>query len=72
MDCNSADRPARTRRTADGRQQIVICDKVVNQFARASLRNARASIANNPEISTEVRTEILRDLDREIERIERE
>ena len=40
--------------------------------ARSSLRQARDSIARNRVISEDVRTEILEDLDREIERIERE
>lgn len=66
------DVPARSSTTADGRPQIVICDKRINRFARSSLRNARNSIANNPEIDAEVRNEILRDLDEEIARIERE
>ena len=50
----------------------MICDKRMNRFARSSLRNARESIAHNPEISEEVRREVLRDLDEEIARIERE
>ena len=64
--------PARSSVTADGRQQIVICDEVMNRFARSSLRNARESIARNPEISEEVRREVLEDLDQEIARIERD
>lgn len=64
--------PARSSTTADGRPQIVICNKLMNRFASSSLRNARNSIANNPEIDAEVRNEILRDLDEEITRIERE
>jgi len=72
VDCDGADAPARTTRSADGRQRIVICERVANRFARNGLRNAREAIARNPEIDAEVRNEVLRDLDEEIARIERE
>ena len=74
MSCDgaTADNPTRTESTDDGRQRIVICNKMVNRQARNSLRRARESIANNSEINPEVRNEVLLDLDREIERIERQ
>ena len=58
--------------TADGRPRVVICPRDMKQIARSSLRFARNSIAHNPEISDDVRTEVLQDLDEELERIERE
>ena len=58
--------------TDDGRQRVVICQRDIQRATRSSLRGARAAIANNPEISEEVRNEVLRDLDQEIARIERE
>lgn len=71
-DCDGNDSPVRSSRTENGRTRIVICERRVNRMARSSLRNARESIARNPEISDEVRREILEDLDVEIERIERD
>lgn len=62
--------------TADGRSRVVICQRDVERralaSARAGLRGARAAIAANRALDEEVRREILRDLDEEIERIERE
>lgn len=64
------------RVTADGRTRVVICQREIESRARAQaqagLRQARATIAANREISEAVRREILVDLDEEIERIERE
>jgi erythromycin esterase-like protein len=59
-------------RTADGRPRVVICQRQIQLAAQTGLRNARNAIAGNRAISDEVRSEILRDLDKEIERIERE
>lgn len=67
--CDENER-ARTR-TEDGRPRVVICQRQIQLAARSSLRGARAAIAHNREISDAVRAEILRDLDQEIERIER-
>jgi beta-lactamase regulating signal transducer with metallopeptidase domain len=58
--------------TADGRPRIVICQHEMTQMARSSLRIARDSIARNPDMSEEVRSEVLRELDQEINRLERE
>lgn len=58
--------------TADGRPRVVICPRETQQIARSSLRFARDSIAGNHELSAEIRREVLRDLDAEIERLERE
>lgn len=71
-DCAEGDNPVRSTRTEDGRQRVIICNVQINRMARSSLRNARNAIAQNREISAEVRNEILEDLDEEIERIERE
>jgi hypothetical protein len=57
--------------TEDGRPRVVICQRQVELAARTGLRSARDTIAHNRAISDSVRAEILRDLDREIARIER-
>lgn len=68
--CNPRER-ARTT-TSDGRQRVVICQRDYQMAATNGLRQARASIARNPQISEEVRREVLQDLDDEIRRIENE
>jgi beta-lactamase regulating signal transducer with metallopeptidase domain len=59
-----------------GKHTIVICERAIERHALRSavfgLRQARASIAGNRELDAEVRNDILEDLDKEIERIERE
>lgn len=67
--CDEKER-ARTR-AEDGRPRVVICQRDIQLAARSGLRGARAAIAHNPEISDDVRREVLRELDEEIERIER-
>ena len=66
------DGPAPATTGEDGRSRIVICNSQMRRFVFSDLRNARNSIANNRQISEEVRNEILSDLDAEIERIERD
>jgi bla regulator protein BlaR1 len=44
----------------------------VQRIVRSSLRQARAAVARDPELSNEERTEALRELDQEIERLDRE
>lgn len=59
-----------------GKRTIVICERRIERHAKlgalSGLRGARAMIAGNRELDASVRNEILQDLDREIERIERE
>ena len=59
-----------------GKRTIVICERRIESHARlgalSGLRGARAMIAGNAQLDGEVRDDILNDLDREIERIERE
>jgi hypothetical protein len=62
----------RRTQTEDGRPRVVICERQIQLAAQTGLRGARNAIARNRAISDEVRTEILSDLDKEIERIERE
>jgi beta-lactamase regulating signal transducer with metallopeptidase domain len=59
-------------RTENGRKVVVICQPQVSVQLRSSLRQARDSIASNPQLSPDIRDEILADLDDEIERIERQ
>jgi bla regulator protein blaR1 len=67
--CDDDDRQVTT--TTDGRPRVVICPTDMRQIASSNLRFARESIAHNQQMSEEVRAEVLRDLDAEIERIER-
>lgn len=60
----------RHERTSDGRQRIVICQRVAKRQALAGLRNARNTIARDRNIDPDVRDDVLDDLDSEIERIE--
>jgi len=59
-----------------GKKTIIICERRIEERAKlgalGGLRGARAMIAGNRELSAEARDEILRDLDREIARIESE
>lgn len=60
----------RTETTDDGRQKIVICERVAQRQALRGLRSARETIARDRQIDPEVRDEVLQELDEEIERIE--
>jgi beta-lactamase regulating signal transducer with metallopeptidase domain len=57
---------------ADGKRVISICRKRINASASAGLRSARARIAQDPGMPEEARQEVLRSLDREIERMEKD
>ncbi|GGD94399.1 hypothetical protein GCM10011515_12770 [Tsuneonella deserti] len=59
-------------RSADGRQVIRICQKRIGQEALAGLRSARASISADADMPENARSEALRSLDREIERLEKD
>lgn len=61
---------SRTETTDDGRQKIVICERVAQRQAIGSLRSARETIARDRQIDPDVRDEVLEELDQEIERIE--
>jgi bla regulator protein BlaR1 len=62
----------RHERMADGRQKIIICERVAKRQALGGLRSARNTIARDRQIDPEVRDEVLHELDEEIERIENE
>ena len=68
--CDTSER--RRTMTADGRPRIVLCERDIELAARSGLRHARNSIAGNRHISEDIRKEVLRDLDEEIERLESE
>jgi beta-lactamase regulating signal transducer with metallopeptidase domain len=59
-------------RSADGKRVIRICAKRIALNAASGLRSARARIAGNSGMSEATKTEVLRSLDREIERIEKD
>jgi beta-lactamase regulating signal transducer with metallopeptidase domain len=56
--------------TPDGRQRIIVCDRVAKRQALGGLRSARASIATNRQMDPDVRADVLEELDSEIKRIE--
>jgi len=77
--CDPAEQ-ARTT-TEDGRRRIVICQNVIARErtearskaqALAGLRRNRAAIADNQSMDQDVRDDVLENLDRAIERIERD
>ena len=55
----------------DGRKRIAICHRQIVSRAAMGLRAARNAIASNPDMSPQVRDDLLRDLDAEISRIEK-
>ena len=56
---------------ADGTQVVKVCRRVVMAEALEGLREAREEIANDRELTGEIRAEILRELDKQIERMGR-
>ncbi len=56
----------------NGRKVIRFCGKFAMAGALSGLRSARAAIAENRQIDAETRSEILRELDREIEKLKDE
>lgn len=76
--CDS-DEPVRHVTLPAGRERIVICQRAIERQARAGmrhalggLRQARAAIAGNTDMSASVKAEVLKDLDQEIARLQAE
>jgi hypothetical protein len=76
--CDS-DEPVSHSILPDGRKRIVICERAIERQARdgvrqalAGLRQARGSVARNTAMSASVKAEVLRDLDKEIARLDAE
>jgi hypothetical protein len=84
-DCAQANGSAsRSWTDKDGRQHVVVCERVIRDEAQIgqrmaqqaqghammSLRQARETIASNDELSDSVKREVLVDLDREIARLQ--
>ncbi len=55
---------------SDGKRVIRICRQRISEHASAGLRSARAQIARDPNIPEHARRDVLKSLDREIERME--
>lgn len=73
MSCdNSSDEVATTTQLEDGRTEVVICQSKVMSYALKGIEQAREAIANNPEITGEMRSSILKELDQQIERWKKE
>lgn len=77
--CDGSAEPVRTEtRNEGGREftRLTICTDGIEQLAlnsaRDGLRTARSAVAADPDISAEDRRDALRELDREIDRLERE
>ncbi len=63
------DEPVVERDLGDGRRTIMICSEAISARAVAGMREARRAIARETEMPREQREEVLRQLDREIERM---
>ena len=69
MSCDSSsDDITSTVERDDGRTEVMICEKRVMAQALKGLEQARAAIARNSEMGDEMRREILKELDQQIER----
>ena len=76
MDCSGSETVSRVERSRDGQAMaMVICAEKIEAHALAQatdgLKKARDRIANDTKLSVEIRKDILKDLDREIERLSR-
>ena len=71
VDCDGDGNVSETT-TPDGKRVIRICHKRIAASAVTGLRSARARVAEDAGMPEETRKEVLRSLDREIERMERE
>ncbi|RIV91160.1 hypothetical protein D2V17_03395, partial [Aurantiacibacter xanthus] len=63
------DQPVSERRRADGSIVVQICRQAIVRQASRGLEQARAAVASQRDISDDLRQQILRDLDREIEQV---
>jgi bla regulator protein BlaR1 len=70
--CRSGENGANQVTLPDGRNQVVICNRGAPGQALNSLRATRDRIARNTALSEDVRRDVLQDLDREIERLQRD
>ncbi len=70
-DCDAAGSEGKREWTDEaGRKHVVVCQRSILANAALGLRAARNAIANNRDISAEVRDDVLEELDAEIMRIE--
>ena len=68
IDCNGEDTVVE-QELEDGRHAMVICRAAIRAEAAEGLREARDEIASDPDIPENLREEILRSLDRSLERM---
>lgn len=67
MECDSrSDEVATTKELKDGTTKVMICQSRIMAHALEGLKQARAAIADNPEIDGKMRKEILKELDSQI------
>lgn len=67
MECDSrSDEVATTKELKDGTTKVMICQSRIMAHALEGLKQARAAIAENPEIDGKMRKEILKELDSQI------
>ncbi|OYX66361.1 MAG: hypothetical protein B7Y88_05640 [Sphingomonadales bacterium 32-64-17] len=67
--CNGDEMVSESRR-ADGRTVWRICHQAIARQASQGLQQARSALASQPDLPTKVRAESLRNIDREIERLQ--
>jgi beta-lactamase regulating signal transducer with metallopeptidase domain len=71
MNCDGKENVTETN-GPDGKRVIAICRQRIAMSAVSGLRSARAQIAQDPAMPEQARQEVLRSLDREIERMEKD
>lgn len=70
IDCDDADGDVTIERDlGDGRRAVVICRTQVRAYAAEGLREAREQLMNDPNLTDEMREEILRALDESLEEL---
>ena len=71
MECdNSTDEVTSTRENSDGTRVVMVCQTRVMAQALEGLREARKSIATDSEMPDDIRSQVLAEIDQQIERWE--
>lgn len=65
--CRNPDQPVTSETDDHGRTTLYVCESANNRIAVSALRHAREGIAHDPHMAKDVRAEVLRSVDAEIE-----
>ena len=74
VDCGDGDQDVSTS-TADGKnieRRVVFCKRIALNSAREALQNARESVKRDKSIPDDVRKDVLKSLDHEIEKLDKD